>query len=355
MNITTIVGARPQFIKSAPVSGILEKRGHREYVVHTGQHYDYNMSQIFYEELHIPKPSINLSIGSGPHGYQIAQMLIGIEEVLLKQRPEIVLVYGDTNSTLAGALAATKLRIPLAHIEAGLRSFNKYMPEEQNRVLTDHCADVLFCPTQTAVENLRLENIVDGVHQVGDTMYDAVLQFSTMAKEKATLLTKLGVLPKQYLLATVHRAENTDDPTKLKEILTAFAEICEPIIFPIHPRTYKTLTNLGLQISNNIQLIEPVGYLDMLSLESNARIILTDSGGIQKEAYFFSVPCITLRSETEWVETVNAGWNTIAGTNSELIVKAVTSFRAPNESRKFLYGSGTASESIVDILEQVFA
>lgn len=354
MKVVTIVGARPQFIKAAPVSKALRAAGHTEVLVHTGQHYDYGMSQVFFEEMRIPAPDVNLGIGSGPHGRQTGQMLIGIEEVLLQENPDWVLVYGDTNSTLAGALAGVKLHLPVAHVEAGLRSFNREMPEEHNRVLTDHCADLLCCPTQTAVDNLAREGITQGVHLVGDTMYDAALQFSEIARERSTILQDLRLKPREYLLATVHRPYNTDIAGNLRNILTAFAEIGEPVIFPVHPRTRKKIAELegttGLErLASNLQLIEPVGYLDMLMLEQHARLILTDSGGMQKEAYFFGVPCVTLRPETEWVETVEAGWNVLAGADTGRIVMAAREFPLP-ESRPMVYGDGQAAEKCGELV-----
>ena len=317
MKVLSVVGARPQFIKAAPVGRALWAAGHTDVLVHTGQHYDENMSAIFFRELAIPEPDYNLEVGSGPHGQQTGEMLIRLEEVMEQERPDRVLVYGDTNSTSAGALAAVKSHIPVAHVEAGLRSSNRAMPEEHNRVLTDHCADLLFCPTQTAVDNLAREGITRGVHLVGDVMYDAVLQFGELARQRSTILHDLGLKPKGYLLATVHRPYNTDDYVRLQSILETFIEIGEPVIFPVHPRTRKRIAGLAGTLNlragaGDLRLIEPVGYLDMLMLEQNARLILTDSGGVQKEAYFFAVPCVTLRPETEWVETVKAGWNLVA-------------------------------------------
>lgn len=351
MRIVTIVGARPQFIKAAPVSKALRAAGHQEILVHTGQHYDYGMSKIFFEELNIAEPDVNLEIGSGSHGSQTGQMLIHIEQVLLAEKPDRVLVYGDTNSTLAGALAACKLHIPIAHVEAGLRSFNREMPEEHNRVLTDHCADLLFCPTRTAVDNLAHEGITKGVHRVGDTMYDAVLQFAEIARQRSTILQDLEIEPKEYLLVTVHRPYNTDSPENLQAILSAFGELDEPIVFPVHPRTLKMLKTFNLNSKiENLKLIEPVGYLDMLMLEQNARLILTDSGGMQKEAYFFAVPCVTLRPETEWVETVEAGWNVVVGADKTCIIQAVRSFMIPSDAHPMLYGDGQAAGQIIQAL-----
>lgn len=350
VKIVSIVGARPQFIKAAPVSRVLRQQ-HAEVLLHTGQHYDHNMSAVFFEELGIPEPDYNLGIGSGPHGQQTGQMLEAIEKVLLDQRPDWVLVYGDTNSTLAGALAAVKLHIPVAHVEAGLRSFNRRMPEEHNRVLTDHAADLLLCPTETAVENLAREGITRGVHNVGDVMYDAVLHNIGIAGKRSTVLRRLALKSGGYLLATVHRAENTDDPSRLAAIVEAFGAVQEPIVFPAHPRTRSALGASGLSVPANVQLVEPVGYLDMLLLEKHARLILTDSGGVQKEAYFFAVPCVTLRDETEWVETVEAGWNVVVGADPQRIAAAVRSLR-PSGAPPEVFGDGRASERMVEIIAQ---
>jgi UDP-GlcNAc3NAcA epimerase len=354
MKVVTIVGARPQFIKAAPVSKALREAGHSEFLLHTGQHYDYGMSQVFFEELGLATVDVNLDVRSGNHGQQTGQMLIGIEKVLFKEKTEWVLVYGDTNSTLAGALAAVKLQIPLAHVEAGLRSYNREMPEELNRVLTDHCADILFCPTQTAVDNLAREGITLGVHLVGDTMYEAVLQFSEIARQRSTILRDLELQPKKYLLATVHRASNTDDPENLRNILAAFAEIQEPIIFPVHPRTRQKISELGLDTSQskikNPQFIDPVGYLDMLMLEQNSRLILTDSGGMQKEAYWLGVPCVTLREETEWVETVESGRNVLVGTEPDRILAGLKHIFPSSDQPSALFGAGQSAQEIVRIL-----
>lgn len=358
MEILTIVGARPQFIKSAPVSKTLREAGHSEYLVHTGQHYDREMSQVFFDELGIAEPNINLGIGSGSHGYQTGQMLIQIEEIVQKQQPDLVLVYGDTNSTLAGALAAVKLHVPIAHVEAGLRSFNREMPEEHNRILTDHCANLLFCPTQTAVNHLRNEGIVKGVHLVGDTMYDAVLQFGTLAQSKSTILDKLGLQAKEYILATVHRPYNTDNAENLTNIIAALQTLEQPVIFPVHPRTKQRIADLdnqlGLKLTNSpLKLIQPVGYLDMLVLERSASLILTDSGGVQKEAYFFAVPCITMRPETEWVETVESGWNLLTDTDAEKIRHIVKKHSWPTGTPPAIFGDGRSSEQITKILTTV--
>lgn len=351
MKIVTVVGARPQFIKAAPVSRALRDAGVDEFLVHTGQHYDYAMSQVFFDELGLGKPDLDLEVGSGPHGRQTGQMVADLEEVMQAQLPNWVVVYGDTNSTLAGALAAVKLQIPVAHVEAGLRSFNRAMPEEHNRVLTDHCATLLCCPTQTAVDNLAREGIAQGVHLVGDPMYDAVLQFAAVARRNSTIVRDLGLTPKGYVLATVHRPYNTDQPENLRSILTAFADLGERVVFPVHPRTRQKLAELNGSflvgsVGANVCLLEPVGYLDMICLEENARIILTDSGGVQKEAYFLQVPCVTLRPETEWVETVADGWNVVVGADREQIVRMVREWHWPNSTSAGAFGDGQASRKI---------
>jgi UDP-GlcNAc3NAcA epimerase len=354
MKIVTIVGARPQFIKAAPVSLAIRQAGHQEILVHTGQHYDSNMSDVFFDELQIPPPDINLAVGSGNHGAQTAAMLAGIEETLLRELPDWLLIYGDTNSTLAGALAASKIHIPIAHIESGLRSFNWRMPEEVNRVLADRLSQLLFCPSQTAVDHLRREGIVDGVYLVGDIMYDAVLKFSKIATEKSSILTILRLQPQQYYLATVHRAENTDDRQKMDDIIKAFGQLDLPVILPIHPRTRNKLAQYGYDLNNlkNIRSIDPLGYLDMLQLQSQAQSILTDSGGVQKEAYWLKVPCVTLREETEWVETVTAKANILVGSDRDKILNAVNFYRSSSTdySAVNLYGDGRATIAIIERL-----
>lgn len=351
MRIVTIIGARPQFIKAAPVSRAIRRRN-EEILVHTGQHYDENMSEIFFRELDIPLPDYNLAIGSGSHGWQTGHMLIAIEDILLKSKPDAVLVYGDTNSTLAGALAASKLLIPLVHVEAGLRSFNKAMPEEQNRILTDHVSDMLLCPTQTAVANLAKEGIRRGVYNTGDVMYDAVLYNKDIARTKSDVLDRLNLQSRGYILATVHRAENTDNKDRLSAIIEAFNRCGERIVFPVHPRTLKYISEYGLALGSNIMVTEPVGYLDMLMLESNAAKIVTDSGGVQKEAYFLGIPCITLREQTEWVETVSAGWNIIADSDERIILNAIMNFN-PSSDRPPYFGDGHAAQKIAEILDGV--
>jgi len=351
MRVASIVGARPQFIKCILVSNELRKK-HEEILIHTGQHYDYEMSELFFDELKIPKPDYNLGVGSASHGEQTGRMLIEVEKVLLKEKPDLVLVYGDTNTTLAGALASVKLHIPVGHVEAGLRSFNRSMPEEINRILVDHISDILFAPTKTAVNNLRKEGISRGIYLVGDVMYD-ILKKSISIAEKSRILEKLGLTPKEYFLATVHRASNTDNVKNLSSILEAFSEIEEKIVFPIHPRTLNFIKkhNLEKKMKRNILAIKPVGYFDFICLEKNAKKIITDSGGVQKEAYILGVPCITLREETEWVETVDHGWNILVGSNKERIIDAVLHFK-PKCGRKNLFGDGNASKKIVKILDE---
>jgi UDP-GlcNAc3NAcA epimerase len=351
MKIVSVVGARPQFIKAAALSRRLRQR-HDEVLLHTGQHYDYTMSGIFFDGLEIPAPDVNLGVGSGNHGTQTGTMLGKIEEVLLIEKPQWVIVYGDTNSTLAGALAAVKLHIPVAHVEAGLRSFNRRMPEEINRVAADHFADLLLCPSETAVENLATEGISRNVHLVGDIMLD-VLNWAKeqVASKPSSILSRLELKEKEYLLATVHRTENTDDPTKLSAIMSALDALNESVVFPIHPRTRKAISERGIQFSEKVRLIDPVGYLDMVSLISSARLVLTDSGGLQKEAYWLGVPCITLREQTEWVETVQARWNTLVGSDSEVIIRTVRNFSPPAD-RPSLYGDGRVGIRCANLLAE---
>ncbi|RLE21033.1 MAG: UDP-N-acetylglucosamine 2-epimerase (non-hydrolyzing) [Acidobacteria bacterium] len=321
MRVLTVVGARPQFIKAAPVTNALREAGYEEILVHTGQHYDHQMSQVFFDELAIARPDVELAVGSDNPGRQLARILMELEPVVARTRPDWVIVYGDTNSTLAGALAANKARVPLVHVEAGLRSFNREMPEEHNRVLTDHMADMLFCPTATAVSNLEREGIERGVHLVGDPMLDAIQHFLPLARARSSPLDRLGVSKKKYALATVHRPYTVDIPERFASIMTALSALDFPVIFPIHPRT-RVRTGETLNEGAwgaNIRVIEPLGYLEMLMLEENAALILTDSGGVQREACFLGVPCLTLRPETEWVETVESGWNIVVDTDSDRI------------------------------------
>ncbi|MGA7906929.1 MAG: UDP-N-acetylglucosamine 2-epimerase (non-hydrolyzing), partial [Candidatus Sulfotelmatobacter sp.] len=348
MKIVSIVGARPQFIKAAAVSRKLRDR-HQEILVHTGQHYDYEMSGIFFDGLDLPRPDVNLEVGSGSHGSQTGAMLAKIEEVLLAEQPDWVLVYGDTNSTLAGALAAAKLGVPVAHVEAGLRSFNRKMPEEINRVVADHLSGLLLCPSETSINNLLAEGIAENVHVVGDVMLD-VMNWAQQrcGTSQAAVLERLGLKKQSYLLATVHRSENTDQRERLSGILNAFNRLDETVVFPVHPRTRKIITETGFPLQPHVVLVDPVGYLDMVGLVSGARLALTDSGGLQKETYWLGVPCLTLRDETEWVETVEAGWNCLLGADSKRIVDAVRSF-SPPEFRPALYGDGMAAEKCVEL------
>ncbi len=377
MKICTIVGARPQFIKAAAVSRAIaahnrqtsniEPRTLNEVIIHTGQHYDDGMSAVFFRELEIPEPKYNLAIGSGSHGAQTGQMLAAIEKVLIEEKPDWVLIYGDTNSTLAGALAAAKLHIPIAHVEAGLRSFNRRMPEEINRVVADQLSTLLLCPSQVAVDNLAAEGIpshpnlehrtlniehASSVVITGDVMADALQFAATKALAQSDILARLGLQPQRYILATIHRAENTDDPKRLSNIMAALAELAErePVILPLHPRTKKILeaTHPSLltpdpsRSNASLRIIDPTGYFDIIALEKSARMLLTDSGGMQKEAYWLKVPCVTLRDETEWVETVESGWNILTGADRNRIVTAVQNFTPPKDHPP-LYGDGQAA------------
>lgn len=350
MKIVSIVGARPEFIQSAPVSRALREGGHhQEILVHTGQHYDYLMSQTFFDEIGIPTPDYNLGVGSGSHGQQTAEMLVLMEEVLLKEQPDLVIIRGDTNSTLAGALAASKLHIPTAHIEAGERSYDRRMPEEINRLVSDCLADIHFCVSQIAVQRLAAEGITGHVYWVGDVMLDAMLQNRPIAQRNSTILARLELQPHKYALVTIHRAGNTDDPARLKQIVEVLNQIPEVIVFPAHPRTRKALAQLDLHLADHIKLIEPVGYFDIMMLENNARLIATDSGGVQREAYFLSIPCLTLRDETEWIETVTAGWNKVVGTEPTRVLDAWFNFSPPIEHPP-IFGDGTAGQQIAQLL-----
>ncbi|MCI0439500.1 MAG: UDP-N-acetyl glucosamine 2-epimerase [Chloroflexi bacterium] len=386
MRITSVVGARPQFVKLAAIVRELERRrglgvaSPEHTIVHTGQHYDYEMSSAFFDQLGLPAPDFHLGVGSGSHGLQTGRMVEQIERVLLQGRHDGVLVYGDTNSTLAGALAAAKLHIPVAHVEAGLRSHNRRMPEELNRVLADHASDILLCPSKISVDNLRREgflNFLDGcclmsedssldrtkdaaarrpiVVNVGDVMYDLLLMSLEIVERRASIVERLSLQPGGYFLATVHRAENTDDPDRLRQIFDALDELAAraPLAVPLHPRTRKALTQAGVA-SRRLRLIDPAGYFDMLALEKHARLILTDSGGVQKEAYWLGVPCVTLREETEWPETIEAGANALAGVDGEGILKAASQMEARfgelRPSGSMAYGDGRAAKRIVRVL-----
>lgn len=350
MKVVTIVGARPQFIKAAAVSREL-RRKHTEILVHTGQHYDHSMSGVFFEGLEIPAPDINLEVGSGDHGAQTGAMLAGIEKALKTAQPDWLLIYGDTNSTLAGALAAAKLHIPVAHVEAGLRSFNRRMPEEVNRVVADHVSRLLLCPSRVAVDNLAAEGIKEGVHVVGDVMLDVLQWARQRSEERPTgILQRLGLSAGGYLLTTIHRSENTDDLVRLRGIFEALNSISETIVFPIHPRTRKVIAASGLKVGSNIRMVEPLGYCEMVAVSGGARLILTDSGGLQKEAYWLGVPCVTLRDETEWVETVEAGWNTLAGAETGRILEAAAKARRP-AVQGALYGEVGVAARCVQLMQ----
>jgi UDP-GlcNAc3NAcA epimerase len=347
MRILSIVGNRPQFIKSAPLSLALRNRA-AEVVLHTGQHYDHDLSQVFFDELGLEPPKHRLEAGSGGHAEQLARMLPGIETAVLGEQPEIVLVYGDTNSTLAGALAASKLRVPIAHVEAGLRSFDRAMPEELNRVLVDRVSSLLFAPSETAVSNLKNEGITEGVHDVGDVMLDANLRLAPIARERSEALELAGVEAGGYALVTVHREANTREPA-LGRIVEGLNALEEPVVFPLHPRTGGAIESQGLQLGGHVRPRPPAGYLDFAALASQARVILTDSGGVQKEAYWYEVPCVTLRENTEWVETVEAGWNRLVGTDPSTIATAAREAR-PGAEHPPLYGDGHAADLIADVL-----
>jgi UDP-N-acetylglucosamine 2-epimerase len=351
MKILSVVGARPEFIQAAPVSRALRER-HIELLLHTGQHYDYKMSQTFFDELGIPAPDYNLEVGSGAQGRQTGEMLARMEEVLLKEKPDLVIVRGDTNSTLAGALAAAKLHIPVAHIEAGERSFDRRMPEEINRVVTDSISDYSFCVSQTAVRHLAAEGIVEGVMWAGDVMLDANLYNRPIARRNSDVLQRLELRPGSYALVTVHRAANTDDPARLRNIVLALNRAPETVVFPVHPRTRAALQKIGAEFAAHVQLVEPMGYFDMMVLEENARLIATDSGGVQREAYFFGKPCLTLRDETEWTETVEAGWNVLTGNDPDRIAELWRTFMPP-AAQPPIFGDGAAGQKIARALSEV--
>lgn len=355
VRIMTVIGARPQFIKAAAVGRILAPRvesGEVEHVLlHTGQHYDANMSAVFFDELNLPAADINLGISASRHGAMTGAMLAGVEEALLERKPDWMLVYGDTNSTLAGALAAVKHHVPVAHVEAGLRSFNRQMPEEINRVLTDHAADLLLCPTKRAVDFLAAEGIQTGVSLVGDVMFDLAMLYAS--RPSSQILESLGLAVDGYVLVTCHRAENTDDPIRLTSIIEGLRRLAQQttVVLPMHPRTKTKLQSHGLKLAASLCTIDPVGYADMLELERNATMVVTDSGGVQKEAYMFGVPCVTLREETEWQETVDVGWNVLVGTAMERVEAELT--RAPTVrslARPSLFGDGHAAEKVVALL-----
>jgi UDP-GlcNAc3NAcA epimerase len=347
--LLTIVGNRPQFIKCAVVS-VLVRAHFREVLLDTGQHYDHELAGIFFDQLDLPQPDISLGAGSGAHGEQTAQMLVGIENAIVDLKPAAVLVYGDTNSTLAGALAAAKLCVPVAHVEAGLRSYDRRMPEEINRVVADHLATILFCPTDTAVANLAREGIERGVHKVGDVMFDLAGRALT-AELEARALGEIGVRAGEYVLATLHRAANVDSEQRLTALLGVLGRLDERVVFPVHPRTRASIARFGLEglLGPNVLVTAPVGYFASLALAKNARVVATDSGGMQKEAYFFGTPCVTMRDTSEWVETLESGWNVLVGADPEALAAALAA-AAPGHTREPYYGEGDAGERIVAVL-----
>ena len=352
MRVLTIVGARPQFVKAFAVSRALDVADHDEYIVHTGQHYDAELSDVFFQELGIPEPDYQLGVGSAPHGTQTAAMMEGIESVVADVDPDAIVLYGDTNSTLAGAVVGAKLDPILAHVEAGLRGFNREMPEEVNRILTDHAADLRFAPSAEAVANLHDEGITEGVYESGDVMYDTLRWASARATDRSSTLDDLDLQPNEYVLSTIHRAGNTDDPDRLRSIVDGLARSPLPVVFPAHPRTVDRLDRYGLRerAEAELRIVDPVGYLDFIRLLDAAERVATDSGGVQKEAFFLDTPCVTLREETEWVETVECGWNELVGADRAAIERALRSEWAL-ENKPSPYGDGTAADTIVEVLE----
>jgi UDP-GlcNAc3NAcA epimerase len=350
VKIISVVGARPEFIQSMPVSRMLRNR-HEEILVHTGQHYDYQMSQAIFDDLEIQTPRYNLEVGSGSHSIQTAKILEKIERIYLKEQPDWVIVRGDTNSTLASALAASKLNLPIAHIEAGERSYNRQMPEEINRIVTDHVSTIHFCASKEAVERLAKEGIQETVHWVGDVMLDAVKLMLPIARRKSKIMSHMELVPGKYSLLTIHRSTNTDDPLRLRSLLSTLNDLPEKVVFPAHPRTQKFIKQLDIRLNTNIIAIDPVGYFDMLVLEENARLIATDSGGVQREAYFLKKPCLTLRDETEWTATVASGWNRLVGVDRGQITQFWFDFQPPAQYPA-IFGDGSAAQHIVLTLEQ---
>jgi UDP-N-acetylglucosamine 2-epimerase len=355
MKIVSVVGARPQFIKLAIISKILRKY-YNEILIHTDQHYYKELSDIFFNQLGIPKPDYNLGVGSGSHGYQTGNMLIKIEEVLIKEKPDFVLIYGDTNSTVSAILASSKLKIPSGHVEAGLRNFDMSIPEEINRIVTDHLATLLFAPTKTAVDNLGKEGLFDNVFLTGDVMYDMLLQNVEIAKAKSKVLDELNLKEKKYILATIHRPENTDIPHNLSNIFNAFRSSEEKIVIPLHPRTIKELNRNSIDIksSNGFIITKPKGYLDFLKLLINAKKVVTDSGGVQKEAYLLKIPCITIYNSTSWVETVKDGWNILVEPEEKKIVNAINNFNPKGKQGNY-FGDGNASKKIVKLIGKLIS
>ena len=355
MKCVTVLGARPQFVKAAPVSAAMIDAGTDEVLVHTGQHFDYEMSQVFFDELNIPEPKYNLAISGGLHGRMTGRMLEAVEEVIEKERPDCVLVYGDTNSTLSGSLAAAKLHVPVAHMEAGIRSYNKNMPEEINRILTDHVSSLLLCPSETAVENLKKEGINDGVMMVGDVMADAANLANSIVQDNPTYLPPIEGFDWEqgYDLLTLHRAENTDEKSRIDSIFGALNEIKNPLIFPVHPRTRDTIAKANVFLSDNIIICEPLSYLSMTALMNGASRVFTDSGGLQKEAYWAHKPCITLREETEWVETLDDNANQLVGADAQLILAAVEKTNQVS-FKSALYGDGNSAPRCVSAINELF-
>jgi UDP-GlcNAc3NAcA epimerase len=351
MKIVTIIGTRPQFVKASVISKALRQADHEEILVNTGQHYDDNMAHIFFEEMGIPKPDYDLGVGSGTHASQTAGSLVGIEEILIKEQPNFIIVFGDTNATVAGALAAAKLHIKIAHIEAGLRSYNRDMPEEINRVVTDVLSDLLFVPTPVAVENLKKEGITSNIHVVGDVMVDSLMIYTRIAEQKSRILDDLKLEKNKFLLMTIHRPSNADHDDRLSSILREASKVDLPVIFPTHPRSRTRVEKLICKTSGNIRIIDPIGYLDMMMLEKYSKVIITDSGGVQKEAYLHKTPCLTVRGETEWVETVRDGWNYIVGDHLEKISILSKDFPEPREWNPH-YGDGQTSDKIVRLLQE---
>lgn len=357
MKVVTVVGARPQFIKVSPVSKALALRNHEEILIHTGQHFDHTMSQVFFTELGLPQPAINLGIAAGSHANQVGKMMMALETEIRSLSPDVVMVYGDTNSTLAGALAASFLGVPIAHVEAGLRSHNWQMPEERNRILTDRCSNLLFCPVASAKEALEQEGITQGVHVTGDVMYDASVQFLKVAEKKSLILQRCQLDTGAYVLATLHRPVNVDNPHHLEEILKALSRVKDQVVVPLHPRTRKNIANFKLEKylkHKHVKIIDPVGYLDMLMLEKNARLIVTDSGGVQKEAYFMETPCLTVRKETEWKETLSEGWNKLVEPQNDILLQAIEGFEKPIQKPFNYFGDGQAAVEIVRQMEAYF-
>tara|TARA_B100001250_G_C19719492_1_gene753145 strand:+ start:122 stop:1198 length:1077 start_codon:yes stop_codon:yes gene_type:complete len=355
MNIISIVGARPQFIKLAPLHSVSNEINN--IIVHTGQHFDNNMSNIFFNQMNLPKPKYNLDISGGTHGKQTGKMLIGLEQIMIKEKPDLVIVFGDTNSTLAGSLSASKLGIPLLHIESGLRSFNNSMPEEINRILSDHCSDFLFAPTVRAMDNLKAEGLEEKSFLTGDIMVDSVNLFLSEARKKSKIIETLNLVGQDYYLLTLHRPYNVDDPEKITLILLMLSNIGNRIVFPVHPRTRQIINKYNIEVNDNISLIDPLGYFDFLVLQDSSIKILTDSGGIQKEAYILQKPCITIRPETEWVETVDIGWNKLINPNPdnfEELSALIKSFNPSSNSQENIFGenvSDNMKKIIIKILD----